>query len=128
LSRKQTLVAWLWQFLGSTLIVIGVLGVLAVFASHGSLKQEIGELLDGPIASAVAAGLFALASSIGVVCFNHGKKLKAASARDLILPDSRPPVLYLRSFRDDSVAANIRNTGIFGAQFNVETEEEHLNN
>ena len=41
----------------------------------------------------------------GVKCLKRGKQMGAESAQALLAEDNRPPVVYLRSFQDDSVAA-----------------------
>ncbi len=41
----------------------------------------------------------------GHKCNTKGKKLGTPSADDLVAKDPRPPVVYLRSFRDDPIAA-----------------------
>jgi hypothetical protein len=41
----------------------------------------------------------------GVKCYTLGKQLGAISAQAILAQDSRPPVVYLRSFQDDATAA-----------------------
>jgi len=48
-------------------------------------------------------GGFVLFSGMGGWCFMRGKRLCAITAHDLLAQDSRPPVIYLRSFNDDKV-------------------------
>jgi hypothetical protein len=55
-------------------------------------------------------------------CFDYARRFDARRAEDVVASDSRPPVLYLRSFEDDRrVAGNINVDGL-----HVETEESEL--
>jgi hypothetical protein len=45
-----------------------------------------------------------LIAFVGLKCLKHGKQLGAESAQQLLAEDTRPPVVYLRSFQDDAVA------------------------
>jgi tetratricopeptide (TPR) repeat protein len=65
----------------------------------------------------------------GLSCYKRGKRLNAATARALIEQDERPVVLYLRSFKDDVVAASVPMAGVLGLAailLGLETEEEQL--
>ena len=59
-----------------------------------------------------ATGIFALYGGfpvfilLGTRCFAYAKRFDAAPASGVFSQDSRPPVVYLRSFADDSKAAN----------------------
>jgi hypothetical protein len=62
----------------------------------------------------------------GLHCYIRGKNLKALSAQAVMAQDSRPPVLYLRSFRDDaapSVSPIAVFFGMAATVFGKSTEE-----
>jgi hypothetical protein len=42
---------------------------------------------------------------VGSACFSTARKISAKSAQAVAAQDLRPPVLYLRSFKDDPTAA-----------------------
>jgi len=62
----------------------------------------------------------------GLQCYIRGKKPKALSAQAVMAQDSRPPVLYLRSFRDDA-AASVSPIAVFlgmaATVFGISTQE-----
>lgn len=65
----------------------------------------------------------------GLYCFMRGKRMKALSAQELTHLDKRPPVVYLRSFRDDAAGASNPFAGILGLAsfvFGMSSEEEQL--
>ena len=55
----------------------------------------------GPGPGFLWTGLILLA--VGAVIIRHARRLTAVDARRLMSQDTRPPVLYLRSFRDDKL-------------------------
>lgn len=68
--------------------------------------------------------LFAVAgatASAGVATYNQGRRHLARPAERVLASDARPPVLYLRSFREDVTAARVVDTSL-----TVRTEEEQL--
>jgi hypothetical protein len=97
------------------LVVSGICMLAGCFGSGIDWRLRIGLALGGAIASPVGAALLQFA-----------RQLAARDAIDAMLADRRPPVLYLRSFQDDPVAAEVPHREIgswFGA---ADTEEEQL--
>lgn len=74
-----------------------------------------------------ATGIFALYGAfllfilLGTRCFAYAKRFDAAPASGVFSQDSHPPVVYLRSFADDSKAAT--RLGI-AADLKVNTKSE----
>src|SRR6266404_7339518 len=62
----------------------------------------------------------------GSFAYVRGRKFMAPTAETVIFSDSRPPVLYLRSFNDDSAASASPESAAFLRQFWQGTEEEQL--
>ena len=59
----------------------------------------------------IGLGLFVLSARAGVVLIRRGWKYDAIAAEKLLEQDTRPPVVYVRSFKDDSqiiLASGIR--------------------
>jgi hypothetical protein len=55
-------------------------------------------------------------------CFGYARRFDARLAEDVVGSDSRPPVLYLRSFEDDRrVSSRVTASGLY-----IETEESEL--
>ena len=71
----------------------------------------------GDLISLVAMIVFVLT---GQRLIRHGKKIRSATADAVLETDPRRPIVYLRSFRDDEIAAK------FAPQPKVATEEEML--
>jgi hypothetical protein len=89
------------RFLGKALLALSVLLFLsAAFVAETALDSGTAWEIFG--AGVTLAFLAALA---GAKCLKKGKQLDALSAQDLLIRDNRPPVVYLRSFQDDAVAA-----------------------
>ena len=130
-AAKQRIISWFWKLLGITLIVIAVVCAVLVMGSRSALREYN---VFGGLNSALFAMMAVLFGSIGVVCFNHGRKLTVLSAETLISQDTRPPVLYLRSFNDDVRAASIPHESavsnflqmLVGTTFSMRTEEEEI--
>jgi hypothetical protein len=77
----------------------------------------------------VGAGLGIALLLGGIASYSRGKKLAAIYARHLIEQDRRPPVLYLRSFKDDPIAATVTAAKLLGpaaALLGTQTDEEQL--
>jgi hypothetical protein len=89
-------------------MVAGGPGVLIDLWVLGKL-DELGKLPAGPFAGLLELGGLGLVSfclyRTGSNWYKQGKRRSAPSAESLMSRDPRPPVLYLRSFQDDSVAA-----------------------
>jgi hypothetical protein len=90
------------RFLGNTLLVLSVLGWISVTIALKTAQMDLGEAL---LTVGVGWTAIFLIAFIGVKCLKRGKQLGAESAQALLAEDKRPPVVYLRSFQDDSVAA-----------------------
>jgi tetratricopeptide (TPR) repeat protein len=116
--RRSAAVVGMWKLIGFILAISSLV--------FGYLLGSYSDLLAvyKVIFSIVYFGLVYGA----VFCYRHGKKLKAVSAIALTEQDKRPPVLYLRSFKDDSVAAGVPmwTLGFVGAFLGMGTEEEQL--
>ena len=90
----------LLQILGALLLLSAVFAFLRLqvfIADHLSLPSWQAYAVGGPI-------IFILGVA-GVATYSTGKKITAKAAAALAVRDPRPPVLYLRSFKDDSIAA-----------------------
>jgi uncharacterized RDD family membrane protein YckC len=110
----------LLTLVGVVFIVVGVLLDLAWFKTATKIE---GVWIIGVI------GVVCFSSGVG--CYRLGKKLRAESAEEILARDPRPPVLYLRSFRDDEkTAATIKGFRMpFSPEVPIEglaTEEEQL--
>jgi hypothetical protein len=85
-----------------------------------------GLFLMGPVLCAVShyqtdstegcRAFLVIFSILGVVSFRLGRRRLARPAEDLLEKDQRPPVLYLRSFQDDVVAAMLPDEGVMDDQ------------
>jgi len=65
----------------------------------------------------------------GLSFYNRGKRMQSMPPQALLALDHRPPVLYLRAFKDDKAAAErplSRLLGFIVVFFGVPTEEEQL--
>jgi len=107
--------AWRNKLLGFVLMLIGSVAFLCM-AAHESLGF-------GVIANGIA-GALSMCVPAGVRYFNRGRKFQTITAKELVLKDSRPPVVYLRSFNDDAATASAHDADLL--PFDVTTEEEQL--
>ena len=107
---------------GVALLMIAVLGLIAFQA----IWQQ------APFwQSALLFALLVVVVAVGIGSYTRGKRMSAPPADALIASDPRPPVLYLRSFKDDLVTAEPQQTklgGLLGAITSAATgtEEEQL--
>jgi hypothetical protein len=86
--------AKLLQCFGAVLVAIATITLLSVLSLHEAFGwRMVGVLL------AIALGI------PGGLAYRFGASYSARSAAALTSIDSRPPVIYLRSFQDDPVAA-----------------------
>jgi Flp pilus assembly protein TadD len=117
--RRLATAAKLWKWAGFLMAIPG-LGFLD-WARSAS---------DQDNAYLVFWGILGLGLFLGALaCYRRGKKIGAIYARHLIEQDKRPPVLYLRSFKDDPRAAAVPTVGIVGfaaVLLGMQTEEEQL--
>jgi len=91
------------RFLGNTLLVLSLFAFTVVSIAFQTAQMDRGKaFLTIGVGGSTAILLIAF---IGVKCLKRGKQLGAGSAQALLAEDNRPPVVYLRSFQDDSVEA-----------------------
>jgi hypothetical protein len=94
--------------LGVTLILAAPAAILVGLWILGKL-DELGKLHGGFLGSCLELGVLGLVAfylkRTGQDWYKHGKQRSAPRAESLISNDTRPPVVYLRSFEHDSVAA-----------------------
>jgi hypothetical protein len=92
------------RLVGRTLLVVGVISAILMtgFLRSAKIIEEIG-LFSLIICYALAT----LLSFLGLYLNHTGKKLTAKTAEEEMSKDTRNPVLYLRSFIDDVVAAKV---------------------
>lgn len=108
-----------WRLVGFLLVIPG-LGFLDWARSN----------TDQDTTYAVILGILGIGLVIAAIaCYTRGKKIAAVAGRQTIEQDKRPPVLYLRSFKDDPTAAIVPMVGVLGRAavlLGMETEEEQL--
>ncbi|MFD6181483.1 hypothetical protein [Streptomyces goshikiensis] len=108
---------------GSALLLIGSLGV------HGArlLTSGMGGFLDAALRNMVIVLIGG-----GVICgtggllYSRGQQHLQAPAEEVTANDSPAPVLYLRSFEDDSVTKRSHLAGSYAIGFQQFTEEQEL--
>ena len=124
----------LWKLPGYIGLAIGFACFLA-FVSAGQIVPALveeglipdsvaGRLIGVVLSIAVAIGLGSLVVAGSTAYLKRGRQKEADKADDLLLRDTRRPVLYLRSFTDDRVAA--RSAASISNPFTLATEEEQL--
>ncbi len=117
---------FLWD-LGRLLMRIGV-----AFVVPAMLIKPIPEIAKAYLSRRSTIGILLLfvlglvVAFIGRMCYKHGKKLAAAFHAKRILRDARPPVLYLRSFKDDKLAAHSASMALINQLLGPATVEEQL--
>ena len=120
-QSKSRLWMRVWQVLG--------LGLLLYGADHLILITIL-NLEQFDLATRFIQGCFGLAAwGLAIACFKRARKHKTVAAQQLIAHDTRPPVLYLRSFGDDSTAGRVVGGGhllFSGWTLGFSTEEEQL--
>src|SRR3990172_2856909 len=102
---------WSWYTGGGLAIAIGI-AVIFSPRSHGYAFYD--DFLGW------GAGLIIF---LGIIMINKARKYAQKSADELLSEDKRPPVIYLRSFKDDRAAAA---PAALTNWFVVYTEEEQL--
>lgn len=118
-QRRFAARAKLWKWAGFLMVIPG-LGFLD-WARSTSDQESTYRVIWAILGVGLLLG--ALAS------YTRGKKTGALYARCLIEQDKRPPVLYLRSFKDDPAGAVVPMIGILGRAavvLGMQTEEEQL--
>jgi hypothetical protein len=93
--HRSSVSGTLWQFVGLMLMIGAFPIFIVLFAVFG---------LSGRDYSRVSIFLTVAMIAAGRSCYTWGKRHKLLSADELMVHDTRPPVLYLRSFKDDAAA------------------------
>lgn len=83
----------IWKLTGLTLILSGILLAVAI------------EILLGKTGVSLPGFIVLCFGAVGFACFRRGQKLVALTAEELLSKDARPPVLYLRSFEEDTITS-----------------------
>ena len=115
---NPTKVSGLWRLLGALLILLGILLVSEWFNFH--LLDDLLVRLqwmdpDQPMSWSLKVLFFISGFAVawlGFLCLRRAQQYEAPSANKVLAEDPRAPVLYLRSFEDDSrVARRIEVSG-----------------
>ena len=102
--------------------LMSIAGLLWAFFFYGITSGGL-----GGIGGAVIGGIGALAAHKGVRLFNRTRQIEAATTDNKgEANDNRPPVIYLRSFMDDTITAATVSSGLAWRGLAVKTEEEQL--
>ncbi len=125
-----------WRLLGIILIVAGIafLGIrMVVFHTVPELVLSPGATRSSLAWLMRAFKLVGLMSTaLGIMFFNRGRKYEILTKQESAALDTQPPILYLRSFKDDPEAAKTTSGGIFYlfygilSYISVATEEEQI--
>jgi hypothetical protein len=103
-----------------------VAGIALIFLGYFIFRSHVSGLvvrfIAGFIVGLLGAGLFGI-GSVGVV---SARKDRTATAQDALAEDSRAPVLYLRSFKDDSTAAKLDEWGTRSDEEQMSTVLRHI--
>ncbi len=102
-------VGGLWQVLGVLLFIVGT---VTFTVNRSTTSGYLPSMVIGTLAWMFMLG--------GVGLFNHGRKYTAASAREVFAQDKRKPVIYLRSFKDDTLTSQVYSPYVW------KTEEEQI--
>jgi hypothetical protein len=106
MANRSMFRGWLLRVVGLVALVVGS---AIDYASLRQIREAIG-WLGGAATFMIGAGLLVVGSSM----WSRGKKQLARGADEALLRDPRPPVVYLRSFLDDTTAARPVSPPIFG--------------
>jgi hypothetical protein len=119
LGRPSLLVGWTARIAGTVLISAATVAGFAALTATRSDLPVAGRL--GIMALLAAAA--ALLGGAGRRFWRFGKRRLAAVAAEEVIADPRPPVLYLRSFADDPVAAQMYDAqSLFARRFGEEEQ------
>lgn len=117
-----------WRLLGLGLLSLGIALAAEWFGIGISdrLLIWLGAMTPG-VPLSMGARFLLLLIGFGVAyagfrCLGFAKRYEVRTADQVLIDDPRPPVLYLRSFKDDARVA--RQTGVAG--FTLSTEETEL--
>jgi hypothetical protein len=111
---------------GGCLFVWGSCVILFVLPSGAGILPPGGgwrAVVDAGIKGALAAGLGSILAICGISLYNRGRKMSVSPIRE-VGDNPRPPVLYLRSFREDVVTAQATSKWIAGLEFWTPTTQE----
>lgn len=116
-----------WRLLGMACFLAGFL--LALQAKGYDVLDPILALvnIEMPGLGETETSIFVLMGGLlifvilGARCLAHAKRFEACPASEVLAKDTRPPVLYLRSFGDDPKAA--QRASMAGFSFNTEEGE-----
>ncbi|MBV8810191.1 MAG: hypothetical protein JO033_16090, partial [Acidobacteriaceae bacterium] len=116
---------------GSSLGLIGAFGIsfglIDLRPPGGGWRSVIDNGIKIGLAGGSLAGFGYLLALSGASIYNRGRRMILSSIRETLGHDPRPPVLYLRSFRDDPVTAEP--TSILAGTFGIwtpTTKEEQV--
>jgi len=102
--------------LGVLILVVATIFAVVGYFGHGvDFTVRLVCTVVGVLLYVVGAGLY-----------RRGKKAVAATAAELLAADARPPVLYLRSFKDDPVGAAVPESPYNAAFALIATEEQQI--
>lgn len=113
---NPTKVSGLWRLLGALLILLGILLASEWFNFHllNDLLVRL-QWMDQPMSWSLKVLFFISGFAVawlGFLCLRRAQQYEAPSANKVLAEDPRAPVLYLRSFEDDSrVARRIEVSG-----------------
>lgn len=100
--RSRRVIAEMLFFLATAITSFGIAVVITLLTVSGGLinPQDSGTFFGLYISAAITGSIFALISG---VLRNFARRFARVSAANLIKTDQRPPILFLRSFKDDQV-------------------------
>ncbi|MGD9249981.1 MAG: hypothetical protein PVG19_02095 [Desulfobacterales bacterium] len=119
MKNQPKLPAWIWQAVGIGLLSTGFVGFAGVFAA-GAYIESFGVLGTMGL---VGVGTFLMTA--GMKCINRARRIRTFGASEDLPPDTRSPVLFLRSFADDASTSQPPDIAYI-EPFIVATGEENL--
>jgi hypothetical protein len=109
----------------STAADVGIGATLLTIATAFSIPGAFGQ--GSPAGARIGLGLVGgTLYAIGGHLYRRGKKATAVPAEQILKSDPRPPVVYLRSFRDDSATALVPNSSVSTLFSVTRTEEQQI--
>jgi hypothetical protein len=106
LSGSRRVRVALLMSLASAMAIAGMLELVFYGLSQAE-PSAVAVASGSPLPSQADAGIAAFTGimliAMGAVVSRHARRLASVQARRLMMRDSRPPVLYLRSFGDDAL-------------------------
>jgi len=88
-----------------TVTLMPALGTIKWMPAGGGWAAVVDAAIKGGLAGGLFGGLGPLIALGGVFVYNRGRRMSSLPAADVLRRDPRLPVLYLRSFLDDSSTA-----------------------